>query len=102
MGCHFLLQGIFLTLGLLHCRQIPYQLSHQGSSLFVTKMPTLLVNSENLRVPESPDLGMVLCVGQRSGVGWWSRGVPLGGVCGLWEPGSHDHLGNFPQPGSGV
>ena len=33
-GCHFLLQGIFLTqglnLGLLHCRQILYHLSHQG------------------------------------------------------------------------
>ena len=35
MGYHFLLQGIFLTqgsnLGLLHCRQILYYLSHQGS-----------------------------------------------------------------------
>ena len=38
MGCHFLLQGIFLTQGsnsclfhLLHCRQILYHLSHQGS-----------------------------------------------------------------------
>ena len=35
MGCHFLLQEIFLTqglnLGLLHCRQILYHLSHQGS-----------------------------------------------------------------------
>ena len=35
MGCHCLLQGIFLTqgsnLGLLHCRQILYHLSHQGS-----------------------------------------------------------------------
>ena len=35
MGCHFLLQGIFptqgLNLGLLHCRQIFYQLSHEGS-----------------------------------------------------------------------
>ena len=34
MGSHFLLQGIFLTqglnLGLLHCRQILYQLSYQG------------------------------------------------------------------------
>ena len=34
-GCHFLLQGIFPTqrsnLGLLHCRQILYYLSHQGS-----------------------------------------------------------------------
>ena len=39
MGCHALLQGIFLTQGLkphllclLHCRQILYPLSHQGSS----------------------------------------------------------------------
>ena len=35
VGCHSLLQGIFLTQGLnlgrLHCRQILYQLSHQGS-----------------------------------------------------------------------
>ena len=35
MGCHALLQGIFLTqgsnLGFLHCRQILYCLSHQGS-----------------------------------------------------------------------
>ena len=35
VGCHDLLQGIFLThrsnLGLLHCRQILYCLNHQGS-----------------------------------------------------------------------
>ena len=35
MGCHFLLQGIFTTQesnpGLLHCRQILYQLSYKGS-----------------------------------------------------------------------
>ena len=33
VGCHALLQGIFPTqgLGLLHCRQILYCLSHQGS-----------------------------------------------------------------------
>ena len=35
VGCHALLQGIFLTQelnwSLLHCRQILYQLSHQGS-----------------------------------------------------------------------
>ena len=34
VGCHFHLQGIFLTqgsnLGLLHCRQILHHLSHQG------------------------------------------------------------------------
>ena len=35
VGCHALLQGIFLTQGsnpgLLHCRQTIYRLSHQGS-----------------------------------------------------------------------
>ena len=35
VGCHFLLQGLFLTQGsnlsLLHCRQILYHLSHQGN-----------------------------------------------------------------------
>ena len=34
VGCHSLLQGIFLTQGLnpcvLHCRQILHRLSHQG------------------------------------------------------------------------
>ena len=37
VGCHFLLQGIFLTQesnpGLLHCRQILCQLSYKGSPL---------------------------------------------------------------------
>ena len=37
VGCHSLLQGIFPTLrsnpGLLHCRQILYHLSHQGSPM---------------------------------------------------------------------
>ena len=37
MSCHFLLQGIFptqeLNLGLPHCRQTLYHLSHQGSPL---------------------------------------------------------------------
>ena len=39
VGCHALLQGIFLTqgsnTGLLHCRQPPYQLNHQGSCVYV-------------------------------------------------------------------
>ena len=38
MGCHSLLQGIFLTQrsnpGILHCRQTPYHLSHQGSQKY--------------------------------------------------------------------
>ena len=37
VGCHFLLQGIFLTQGsnpgLPHCRQTLYHLSHQGSPM---------------------------------------------------------------------
>ena len=39
LGCHFLLQGIFLTQrsnpGLLHCRQILYLLNHEGSPNFL-------------------------------------------------------------------
>ena len=38
VGCHFLLQGIFpqgSNLGLLHCTQILYHLSHQGSPCFI-------------------------------------------------------------------
>ena len=39
VGCCFLLQGIFLTqgsnLGLLHCRQILYHLSHYGSPRYI-------------------------------------------------------------------
>ena len=42
VGCHFLLQGIFLTqgsnLGLLLCRQILYHLSHQGRLLSTIHM----------------------------------------------------------------
>ena len=41
VGCHSLLQGIFLTqgsnLGLLHCRQILYLLSHQGRVILGSK-----------------------------------------------------------------
>ena len=39
VGCHFLFQGIFPTQGsnlsFLHCRQILYHLSHQGSPMKV-------------------------------------------------------------------
>ena len=57
VGCHFLLQGIFLSQGsnpgLLHCRQMLYPLSHQGipilysnvsmSVLFSQPIPPLLI-----------------------------------------------------------
>ena len=46
VGCHFLLQEIFsaqgLNPGLLHCRQVLYLLSHQGSPILVTVLTVLL------------------------------------------------------------
>ena len=48
VGCHFLLQGIFQTqgsnLGILHCRQMVYHLSHQGSQVR-TALSTLYILS---------------------------------------------------------
>ena len=48
VGCQSLLQVIFLTqgsnLGLLHCRQIPYSLYHQGT----LKIPRFSISSSSL------------------------------------------------------
>ena len=45
VGCHFLLQGMFLTQrlnpGLPHCRQTLYHLSHQGSPANLLLLPNL-------------------------------------------------------------
>ena len=47
VGCHFLLQEIFptqgLNLGLLHCRQTLYHLSHQGNPVLclICRVPDL-------------------------------------------------------------
>ena len=53
-GCCFLLQGIFLTqglnLGLLHCRQILYQLSYQGKGL-MSLLPVLWLKDDAVNVP---------------------------------------------------
>ena len=47
-GCHFLLQGIFLTQGsnpgLLHCRQILYHLNQQGSPIKCVLLLLLLLS----------------------------------------------------------
>ena len=55
VSCHFLLQGIFLTQGsnshllcLLHCRWIPYHLSHQGNPFTTLTIPV------NLGLHEAP------------------------------------------------
>ena len=46
VGCYFLLQGIFLTQGsnpcLLHCRQMLYHLSHQGTHHNILSSPFLV------------------------------------------------------------
>ena len=45
MGCHSLLHGIFpaqgLKPGLLHCRQVPYHLTHQGSPADIKVDPSV-------------------------------------------------------------
>ena len=56
VGCHFLLQGIFPTQGLdpglLHCRQIIYNLSQSLSKLWILKKKP--VNSQNWRDFKNP------------------------------------------------
>ena len=66
VGCHFLLQGIFLTQGLnpglLHCRQILYHLSHQGSPQFssVTQLCLTLCDTMDCSTPGFPVLHYLL------------------------------------------
>ena len=52
MGCHFLLHGIFPTqrsnLGLLHCRQILYCLSHEGTQIYAMCNRNILLMSSKL------------------------------------------------------
>ena len=51
VDCHFLLQGVFpnpgIDPGLLHCRQILYQLSYEGSPY---KIPKGLTNAVSYRI----------------------------------------------------
>ena len=71
VGCHFLLQGIFLTqgsnLGLPHCRQMLYCLSHQGSPIISinggkSQISSIIKshsqNEMNLGIKSYPELSM--------------------------------------------
>ena len=64
MSCHSLLQGIFptqgLNLGLLHCRQILYHLSHQGSPACVSR--TLNYPASSLAATTRLEASSVLAV----------------------------------------
>ena len=55
MGSRSLLQGIFLTqgsnLGLLHCRQILYQLSYQWCLKWIKRDTQMSINAEKRRIP---------------------------------------------------
>ena len=52
VGCHSLLEGIFPTQGsnpgLLHCRQILYHLSYQGSPLYVYVQSSIFHNTQKI------------------------------------------------------
>ena len=65
VGCHFLFQGIFLTWGsnpgLLHCRQILYHLSHQGSPGLIKGFTILFIFSKK-RVLVWLIFSIVFCV----------------------------------------
>ena len=54
VGCHSLLQGIFptqgLNLGLLYCRRILYQLSHQGSPCVMRLNKVLLWELKEINI----------------------------------------------------
>ena len=58
VDCHFLLQGIFptqeLNPGLLHCRQIFYQLNYQGSPISIMLLLLLLSRFSRVRLCATP------------------------------------------------
>ena len=81
MGCHFLLQRIFLTQksnpDFLHCRQILYWLSYKGSYAFKTVCPNLegVVRSSIVTFQRGHDQLMDIIL-----IGWlwgkWNSGSP--------------------------
>ena len=66
VGCHSLLQGIFptwgLNPGLLHWRQILYQLSHQGS-LNLKNLRSSFFKGSQFRIDGSSTKNFILCFG---------------------------------------
>ena len=89
MGCHFLLQGIFLTQGsnpdLPYCRQTLYPLSHQGSRC---------VSDQRLKILQS-------LRGRNLSQQVWLSGIPLLRGWRVWahrSPGSHGTSGERSGP----
>ena len=90
VGCHFLLQGIFLTqgsnLGLPHCRQMLYPLSHQGSyrAFPITVVP-LSISRSNIAQWKCIWLRQVDLALTVTSFPWASIIISLSGVCCLYH-----------------
>ena len=83
VGCHFLLQGIFLTqesnLGLLHCRQILYRSSYEGNPF----MPLAFLQSETSQASTPALLSFLSLYLDSSHVSPPGVGTPNSGVNGI-------------------
>ena len=112
MGCHFLLQGIFLiqesNLGLLHCRQILYQLSYEGSSyththththiyiyiyvkeIYLEEFSSLFMEAEKFHsvLPTRYKARKASGIIQSQSEGLWTR--EAGGVNPSWKEGENE------------
>ena len=83
MGCHSLLHGIFPTQGLnqcllhlLHCRQILYQLSHQGIQRYKSNPHNVLEPWDGLFSPlyhQEFAPGLLLIEGLQEARGLWAQ-----------------------------
>ena len=73
VGCHALLQGIFPSQesnpGFLHCRQILYQLSHQGSPRVLERVAVPFSRGSS----QPRDRTWVSCIGRRILYRWVTR-----------------------------
>ena len=78
VGCHFLLQGIFLTQGLkpglLHCRQMLYPLSCQGSLLLNTLLLILRTRNSGNQIMHEIEYAFLWGKNDED----WERGSRLG------------------------
>ena len=84
VGCHALLQGIFPTQGsnpgLLHCRQILYQLSHQGSLVYLNKyLKTVKTNQsiETLKINSIILVSLPLSRERKIPISWQVHRKPI-------------------------
>ena len=77
VGCHSFIQGIFLTQGskpdLLHCRQIPYHLNHEGSLRMLEWVAYCLSRGTS----QPKDWTRVSCIAGGFFTNWATREAPI-------------------------